>query len=205
MRVRLQRPGALLYSVCAQVNLLQRCEAPKEPLVQHTRRALLRPSPPLRRPHLRLAVYPMAAALRTGPLLAQQRPQAAGPGVRCSAAPVQRAAVQIAPREQQGLGKLAAGLLGAAAALSLALSPPALAAEPFLKSTGACACSIDLSTFSIALCSIQALHCRLLGRRTLLCDALPPPVPCKCCLAIAAAACPLSVCHLRCRCPRAAG
>lgn len=81
----------------------------------------------------------MAASLRTGALLAQQRPQAAGPSVRCSAAPVQRGAMQIAPREQQGLGKLAAGLLGAAAALSLALSPPpALAAEPFLKSTGAC-------------------------------------------------------------------
>ncbi|PRW56470.1 FLU chloroplast alternative spliced version l-FLP [Chlorella sorokiniana] len=79
----------------------------------------------------------MAATLRAGALLSQQRPQAAGPSVRCSAAPVQRAAVQAGPREQQGLGKLAAGLLGAAAALSLALSPPALAAEPFLKSTGA--------------------------------------------------------------------
>ncbi len=79
----------------------------------------------------------MAATLRTGALLAQQRPTQAAPSVRCSATPVQRAAVQTATRDQQGVRKLAAGLLGAAAALSLALSPPALAAEPFLKSTGA--------------------------------------------------------------------
>lgn len=42
-------------------------------------------------------------------------------------------------REQQqpaGPQKLAAGLLGAAAALSLALAAPSHAAEPFLKSTG---------------------------------------------------------------------
>lgn len=42
-----------------------------------------------------------------------------------------------AEEASQGLGsRLAAGVLGAAAALTLLASPPALAAEPFLKSTG---------------------------------------------------------------------
>lgn len=41
-----------------------------------------------------------------------------------------------AVKQQHAPGRLTAGLLGAAAALSLAFAQPALAAEPFLKSTG---------------------------------------------------------------------
>ena len=72
-----------------------------------------------------------------GSLLAQQR------GVRCQAFKSQgpagaQAAPRALPRDQprQLVGQFAAGLLGTAAALSLALAPPALAVEPFLKSTG---------------------------------------------------------------------
>ena len=72
--------------------------------------------------------------------LGQQRSQRAG--VRCQAGKAHAQALPAVPREQQqqqfsAPGKLAAGLLGEAAALSLVLAPPpALAAEPFLKSTG---------------------------------------------------------------------
>lgn len=63
-------------------------------------------------------------------------------GVRCQAGlRAQAQPARAVPREQQQPpvpGKLAAGLLGAAAALSLALGSPAQAAEPFLKSTGRC-------------------------------------------------------------------
>lgn len=40
------------------------------------------------------------------------------------------------PQMPRSAEKLAAGLLGAAAAVTLALAPPAFAKEPFLKSTG---------------------------------------------------------------------
>ena len=72
--------------------------------------------------------------------LGQQRSQRGG--VRCQAGKAHAQALPAVPREPQqqqlsGPSKLAVGLLGAAAALSLALAPPpALAAEPFLKSTG---------------------------------------------------------------------
>ena len=63
-------------------------------------------------------------------------------GVRCQAKGEARPAQAAVPRDQQQqqVGqRWAAGLLGAAAALSLAVAPPAFAAEPFLKSTGAAA------------------------------------------------------------------
>ncbi|KAL4427908.1 hypothetical protein ABPG75_001997 [Micractinium tetrahymenae] len=71
-------------------------------------------------------------------LRAQQR----APATRCQGANTRAQAqpARAVPRDQQqlnGPNKLAAGLLGAAAALSLALAAPAHAAEPFLKSTGA--------------------------------------------------------------------
>jgi hypothetical protein len=80
--------------------------------------------------------------------------------VRCQAA-------RATPRQQQqqvsGPSKLAIGMLGAAAAVTLALSPPALAVEPFLKSTGALLCSLrhlvvegnspDSLAFAPAVCS----------------------------------------------------
>lgn len=78
----------------------------------------------------------MAAPTTMRLALQQPRGQQAGSAPRCQAARAPRAL----PRDQQqapGPSKLAAGLLGAAAALSLALSPPADAAEGFLKSTGA--------------------------------------------------------------------
>ena len=75
----------------------------------------------------------MASTMRAA--LAPQRGQGAV-GVRCQAGRAPKAV----PREQQqatGPSKLAVGLLGAAAALSLAVAaPPADAALPFLRSTG---------------------------------------------------------------------
>lgn len=81
------------------------------------------------------------SAIACGPtgLRAQQRhPTATRSQGASSRAQAQPARALL--REQQqptGPNKLAAGLLGAAAALSLALAAPAQAAEPFLKSTGA--------------------------------------------------------------------
>ncbi|PSC69769.1 FLUORESCENT IN BLUE chloroplastic [Micractinium conductrix] len=70
----------------------------------------------------------------------QQRAPASS--LRCQAVRAQAQPVKAVPREAQqqlaGAGsRLAAGLLGAAAAVTLALGAPAHAAEPFLKSTGA--------------------------------------------------------------------
>lgn len=82
----------------------------------------------------------MLALAPSSSLLAPQRAQP----VRCFAQSRKAQPVRAAPREQQqlpGLGRqLAAGLLGAAAAVSLVLAPPASAAEPFLKSTGTSCC-----------------------------------------------------------------
>lgn len=61
---------------------------------------------------------------------------------RCSLRPQQQAAVKVVPSASSHhaplTDRLAGGLLAAAAAFSLTLAPPALAAEPFLKATGAC-------------------------------------------------------------------
>ncbi len=76
------------------------------------------------------------SAIHCGPV--GLRVQQHAPSTRSQRANIRAQAqpVRAFSREQEQPHKLAAGLLGAAAALSLALAAPAYAAEPFLKSTG---------------------------------------------------------------------
>lgn len=71
--------------------------------------------------------------------------------------PQPRQQQQAAEAPSSACRQLAAGVLGAAAALTLLASPPALAVEPFLKATGAPGRGLGPE-----LCRRQCLHCQKL-------------------------------------------